>query len=206
MSPNEKFHKAFEVFKKYHQEVPLEVFGSDPYKTLISTMLSARTNDDTTLPVCNRLFQIAPDIHALHNMTEDEIRKIIYPVGFYKVKAKHLKKTADIIITKHYSVIPKTRQELEELPGVGRKTANLVLARAYNQDEISVDTHVHRISNMLGWVHSDNPLQTERQLRRILPRKYWRDTNRLMVGLGRQFRSAKKLKEFFINEGLIRAH
>jgi|SRR3989344_848651 len=204
MKTKDKYQKAFAVFRKYHQEVPLEVFGSDPYKTLVSTLLSARTNDDTTLPVSNRLFQKAPDIAALDAMTQEEIQRIIYPVGFYKTKAKHLKQTARIIMTKHYSNIPKTRVELEELPGVGRKTANLVLARAFGQAEISVDTHVHRISNMLGWVSTDDPIQTERKLRRILPRKYWPDVNRLMVGLGRQFRSKKKLYEFLQEQELIK--
>ena len=124
--------KVYTVFKKNYTLVPLEVFGKDSYKTLISTLLSARTNDDTTLKVCQeKLFVKAPDIKTLNKLTQDEIQKLIYPVGFYKTKAKHLIKLTEKLLKDFNGEIPGTRKDLTSLSGVGRKTANLVLNRAF---------------------------------------------------------------------------
>lgn len=195
---SKNFHQVFETFRKYAQGVPLEVFGDDPYKTLVSTLMSARTNDSTTLAAAKRLFKVAPNLDHLDQLDRTEIQKLIYPVGFYKTKAKHLKKLAGMI-----KKVPNTREELMRLPGVGRKTANLVLNRAFNIPAIAVDTHVHRISNLLGWVHTKTPEQTEKELTKILPKKYWPDINRLFVSIGRQFTSKKKLEEFLKKKKLI---
>ncbi len=197
-----KYQKVFKVFQKNYQEVPLEIFAKNPYKTLISTILSSRTNDNTTLPAAKRLFNKAPNIRSLDQLDELEIINLVYPVGFYKTKAKHLKKLSKIILSKYQGKIPKTREELMILPGVGRKTANLVLSRAFDQPAIAVDTHVHRISNLLGWVHTKTPLETEKELGKILPKKYWRDINRLFVSLGRQYKG-QKLIEFLHSNKLI---
>jgi len=177
--------------------VPLEVFGRDPYKTLISTVLSARTRDETTLKVSKELFKKAPNLKELNKLNEIQIQKLIYPVGFYKTKAKHLKKLASII-----NKVPKTKAELTKLPGVGVKTANLVLNRAFRIPAIAVDTHVHRISNLLGWVKTKSPQETEKSLVKVVPKKYWSDMNRLFVSIGQQYRSEKKLKEFLNSQGL----
>lgn len=190
--------KVFKVFRKNYKVVPLEVFGDDPYKTLVSTLMSARTNDDTTLAAAKRLFAIAPTIQQLAKLNRPTIQKLIYHVGFYKTKAKHLKRMSGMI-----TKIPKTREELMKLPGVGRKTANLVLNRAFGIPAIAVDTHVHRITNLLGWVHSNSPEQTEKELIKILPKKYWPETNKLFVSIGRQFTSKRKLDEFLRKEKLI---
>src|SRR5688572_20058420 len=141
------FPEVFKIFKKNYVLVPLEVFGSDPYKTLISTVMSARTNDDTTLAASERLFKIAPSLHHLDTLEVRDIEKLIYPVGFYKTKARHLKQLTDILIVRYHAQVPQTREELMALPGVGRKTANLVLNRAFAIPAIAVDTHVHRITN-----------------------------------------------------------
>lgn len=178
--------------------MPLEVFGEDPYKTLISTILSARTRDETTLKVSKELFKVAPNLAKLKSLDIKTLEKTIYPVGFYKTKARHLHELAAMTET-----IPNSRDGLMKLPGVGRKTANLVLNRAFNTPAIAVDTHVHRISNLLGWVHTKTPQETEKELVRILPKKYWSDTNRLFVSIGQQYRSEKKLKEFLKTQGLL---
>ncbi len=178
--------------------MPLEVFGSNPFKTLISTILSARTKDEVTLEASRRLFTIAPNLKILSGLDTKILEKTIYPVGFYKTKAMHLQKLA-----KQTDKIPKTREKLMELPGVGRKTANLVLNRAFGIPAIAVDTHVHRISNLLGWVKTKTPEQTEKELIKIIPKKYWPDTNRLFVSIGRQFTSKKKLEKFLKKEKLI---
>jgi endonuclease-3 len=193
------FEKVFKLFKKKYVLVPLEVFGSDPYKTLISTLMSARTNDDTTLAAAKRLFEKAPTLKSLRGLDENSIAKLIYPVGFYKTKAKHIKKLANMI-----NQVPKTREELVKLPGVGRKTANLVLNRAFKIPAIAVDVHVHRITNLLGWVKTKTPEKTELELIRVLPKKYWPDTNKLFVSIGRQFTSKKKLEDFLKSNQLIK--
>ena len=192
------FSRVFTTFKRHYRLVPLEVFGNNPYKTLISTLLSSRTNDNTTLVASKRLFAVAPSIKALRRLNLATIEKFIYPVGFYKTKAKYLKKLAGLI-----DKVPKTREELMELPGVGRKTANLVLNRAFGIPAIAVDTHVHRITNLLGWVKTKTPEQTEKELVKILPKKYWSDTNRLFVSIGRQFTSKKKLEGFLKENKLV---
>lgn len=197
------FAKVFAVFKKHYKIIPLEAFGSDPYKTLVSTLMSARTNDDTTLKAARRLFAKAPNLKSLGQLDELEIRNLIYPVGFYRTKAKHLHNLAGSLLVKNRGKIPKTREELMKLPGVGRKTANLVLNRAFDVPAIAVDTHVHRITNLLGWVHTKTPEQTERELIKVLPKKYWPETNRLFVSIGRQFTSKKKLEEFLEKNKLV---
>lgn len=197
------FPKVFSVFRKRYKLVPLEVFGRDSYKTLVSTLMSARTNDSTTLPAAKRLFSKAPNLNDLSNLSVSEIQKLIYPVGFYKTKAKYLHLLAEKLLRDFKGKVPKTREELMQLPGVGRKTANLVLNRAFHIPAIAVDTHVHRITNMLDWVHTKNPEQTEKELVKTLPKKYWPDTNRLFVSIGRQFTSKKKLEEFLKKNKLV---
>ncbi len=193
------FQSVFKTFRKHYKLVPLEVFGVDPYKTLVSTLLSSRTKDEVTLEASKRLFKIVPNLKSLGQLDELEIRNLIYPVGFYKTKAKHLYKITRL----HLVIVPNTREALMKLPGVGRKTANLVLNRAFGTPAIAVDTHVHKISNMLGWVKTKNPEATEKELIKILPKIYWPEVNRLFVSIGRQFTSMKKLVEFLKKEKLI---
>ncbi len=190
------FSSVFKAFKGNYTLVPLEVFGKDPFKTLISTILSSRTKDEVTLEASKRLFSKSSNLKQLKNLNTEVIEKLIYPVGFYKTKAKYLK---NLNITK----VPKTREELMEINGVGRKTANLVLNRAFGIPAIAVDTHVHRICNVLGWVKTKTPQQTEMELIKIIPEKYWPDLNRLFVSIGRQYTTNKKLIEFLKKEKLI---
>ncbi len=194
-----KLDIVYKAFKRNYILVPLEVFGKNPFKTLISTILSARTKDEVTLQASKRLFAIAPSLKILSNKDIPLIEKTIYPVGFYKTKAKHLHTLAGL----HLTHIPKTREELMKLPGVGRKTANLVLNRAFGIPAIAVDTHVHRICNVLGWVKTKTPEQTEKELIKIIPESYWPDLNRLFVSIGRQYTTNKKLIEFLKKEKLI---
>ncbi len=201
MSPN--FQNVFKVFKRYYKKIPLEIFGKNSYKTLVSTILSSRTKDEITLVASKRLFKKADNIFKLDQLDQSEIRNLIYPVGFYKTKAEYLKKIAKIITTRYKGKIPRTKNQLLRLPGVGSKTANLVLNRAFKIPAIAVDTHVHRISNILKWVSTKTPEQTEKELVKILPKKYWSDINRLFVSIGRQFTSKKKLINFLKKNKLI---
>jgi endonuclease-3 len=197
------FEKVFVCFRKHYITVPLETFGTNPYKTLVSTILSSRTKDETTLQASKRLFKKAPNINKLGKLSQQEIRKLIYPVGFYKTKAKHLKSRTNILNNKFNGKIPKMKKELVKLPGVGRKTANLVLNRAFAIPAIAVDTHVHKISNLLGWVDTNTPEKTEKKLVKILPKKYWSEINRLFVSIGRQHTTKKNLENFLKNNSLL---
>jgi len=200
----DKFEKTFAAFRKYYKPIPLEVLGKNPYKSLISVLLSSRTLDTTTHKAARKLFKKAPNVKKLSLLDENTIRKLIYPVGFYNTKALHLKRLSKIILTNFKGEIPQTRKELMKLPGVGRKTANLVLNRAFGKPAIAVDTHVHRISNLLGWVKTKTPEQTEKALESILPRKFCSDINRLFVSIGQQYRHKTELLDFLIKKGLLR--
>ncbi len=174
-----------ESYKNFVEPVvTLVAKDNDPYKVLVSTVLSLRTKDATTHAASLRLFEKADTIEKLDKLSEDEISKTIYPVGFYKTKAKNLKKITRIIIEKHNGKVPDSMEELLKLPNVGRKTANLVLAKGYNIPAICVDIHVHRISNRFGLIKTKDPLETEMELRRILPKKYWIEYNDLLVPYG----------------------
>ena len=158
----------------------------DPFKVLISTILSARTKDDVTAAASYRLFEAAPDAEALAAMTPARIAELIYPVGFYRTKAKNLRSTARALLRDFGGRVPDEIEALVQLPGVGRKTANLVLTEAFRKPAICVDTHVHRITNLWGYVDTENPTGTEMALRAKLPRRYWLRLNAILVSFGQQ--------------------
>lgn len=171
----------------YHTPVVdlIAVQTRDPFKVLVATILSARTKDETTSKASRRLFNEAPDVHALAGLSEEKIRELIYPVGFFKNKAKYLYSLPDALKPHDYKV-PAELDELLKLPGVGRKTANLVLSVAFDKPAICVDTHVHRIMNIWGFVNTKNPESTEKALQKILPVKYWKKVNSILVAFGQE--------------------
>ena len=157
----------------------------DPFQILIGTLLSARTQDATTAAASARLFAKAPTPKAMLKLTVTQIEKLIYPVSFYRHKAKHVKETCRILIDEFGGVVPGTMDELLTLPGVGRKTANLVLILAFaSRKNICVDTHVHRISNRLGWVKTSTPDETEQALYEATHRRWWPTINLYLVTWG----------------------
>lgn len=158
----------------------------DPFAVLVSTMISLRTKDEVTAAAAARLLQRTPTAQALAAMTEHRIARLIYPAGFYRTKAKHLKQAAQLLAARHGGTVPSSLEELLALPGVGRKTANLVRNLGFGLPGICVDTHVHRISNRLGWVRTRTPLETERALEAVLPRRYWIPINGLLVAFGQR--------------------
>jgi endonuclease-3 len=163
-----------------------ERYRRDPWAVLASTMVSLRTKDEVTLAVSKVLLDTAPTPAALLELPEEAVARLIYPAGFYRNKAANLKKTALIITEQYGGRIPADMDALLGLPGVGRKTANLVLIEAFDMDGICVDTHVHRIANRTGWVSASTPEQTEFALREVLPRKYWKRINALLVRYGQR--------------------
>jgi endonuclease III len=160
------------------------VQSRDAYRVLIATILSSRTKDEVTAEASSRLFDCAPDIDSLARLDSDRISELIYPVGFYKTKAVHLRKAARLLKEQWGGMVPDSIEELVKLPGVGRKTANLVLTVAFDKPAICVDTHVHRIMNIWGYVTTSTPLETEQVLRDKLPQPYWKKVNRLLVAFG----------------------
>lgn len=162
----------------------IQIQTNDPFKVLITTILSARTKDETTARVAKKLFSKVKNVNDFRKLSIVEIEQLIYPAGFYHEKAKKLKSLPDILQENFNGIIPQTVEELIELPGVGRKTANLVVAIAFNKPAICVDVHVHRINNRLGYLSTKNPLETEMTLRKHLPEKYWITYNSCFVSFG----------------------
>ena len=157
---------------------------NDPYQVLISCLLSLRTKDKTTIEASSRLFKVADSPKDMVKLTRLCIQKLIYPVGFYRNKSQVILGVSRKILEDYGGRVPEEMDELLKLKGVGRKTANLVLGLGYDKPAICVDTHVHRISNRLGWVKTKAPEETEEALRKIVPRHLWIDLNTTIVTFG----------------------
>jgi endonuclease-3 len=161
-----------------------ERYTRDPWAVLVSTILSLRTKDEVTIEASTRLLARAPGPEELSRLREETVAKLAYPAGFYRTKAANLKKIARILLEKYGGRLPADMDELLALPGVGRKTANLVLTEAFDLPGICVDVHVHRICNRGGWVETKSPEETETALRASLPQRYWKGINSLLVLYG----------------------
>lgn len=157
---------------------------NDPFKILIGTILSARSRDENTSKVVHKLFLKYKDAKELADADIDELKSIIHSIGFYNTKALRIKKVSQIIAEKYDGMVPNRINDLLELPGVGRKTANCVLVYAFNEPAIPVDIHVHRISNRLGLVNTKNPKDTEAELSKIVDKKHWLVLNNTFVRYG----------------------
>ena len=155
-----------------------------PYRILSSTIISLRTRDAVTAEASERLFKIAPNFEKLYSINEELVTNAIKPCGFYLRKAHQLKEIARIVIEDWQGIVPKDEEKLLSLPGVGIKTASLVMNISFGMDAICVDCHVHQISNRLGWVETATPEETEKELKKILPRKFWIPINEIFVMWG----------------------
>jgi endonuclease-3 len=157
----------------------------DPFRVLVATMLSAQTKDAVTEAASRRLFRVARSPRRLARLRHDRIERLIYPVSFYRTKARHVREASRQLISRFGGRVPSRRDDLLTLPGVGRKTANLVLILSLaSRDSICVDTHVHRIANRLGWVRTKSPEATEQALYAVVPRRYWPEINLRLVTWG----------------------
>ncbi|OQZ01796.1 MAG: endonuclease III [Candidatus Brocadia sp. UTAMX1] len=155
-----------------------------PFHVLISCILSLRTKDSTTREASGRLFALADNPEEMEKIPVERLEKIIYPVGFYRIKARKIKEICAVLIKTYLGKVPDEIDELLKLNGVGRKTANLVVTLGYQKPGICVDTHVHRITNRWGYVKTRNPHETEFALREKLPKKYWLTINDILVTFG----------------------
>ena len=182
MSDIQERLEALKILENYYKnQLCAVVKYKDSYKVLISCIISLRTKDEVTDKASKKLFEKADTPFKMVNLTPEEISKLIYPSGFYRRKGFQIWKISKILIDKYNGQVPCDIEELLKLNGVGRKTANLVLSVGCGKPAICVDTHVHRISNRLGWVGTDNPTQTEFELMDIIPKEYWSKINNLFV-------------------------
>lgn len=185
-----KIDNIYNILKKeiVNYNVPIvdlmKARGNNTFNILIATILSARTKDETTAKAVSKLFLKVKDFEDLEKIELKELERLLYPVGFYKTKAKHLKKLAVMIRKEFNNKIPSEIDDLIKLPGVGRKTASLVMTAAFDKHAITVDTHVHRIMNRFGYVKTKTPYETEMALRKKLPKKYWKNINYFLVSFG----------------------
>lgn len=187
---NKNIDKVIAVLKETLKDLPdpsVTLVGKKwktPFHVLISCLLSLRTKDQTTLPASERLFALANTPSEMLKVSIERIEKAIYPVGFYKTKARTIHGACHDILEKFSGQVPSDLDILMTIKGVGRKTANLVLTEGFGIKAICVDTHVHRISNRFGYVKTKNPHETESALRKQLPKKFWIDYNALLVVWG----------------------
>ena len=185
----EIFSKLKQELKKHTEPVlsrkKRDEIKSSPFNTLISCILSLRTKDEVTDKASIRLLKKYDTPKKILGLSEEQIREMIFPVGFYKVKAKRIKEISKTLIDKYAGRVPEDFNELLKLKGVGRKTANIVMVYGHKKhDYIPVDVHCHRIPNRLGWIKTKNPEETEEALKKILLKKYWDDFNNLFVKFG----------------------
>lgn len=180
MDTDELMRRLFEL---YPDGCTVDV--REPFFALISTVMSHRTRDDVTYPAAKKLFERFSTPEEMVEADVEDIEELIRDVGFYRVKAGRIKEISRILLEDYNGKVPDDMETLLKLPGVGRKTANCVLAHAFlKEDALAVDTHVHRISNRLGRVVTKNPEETEMELKKLLPQKYWRHVNILLVKFG----------------------
>jgi endonuclease-3 len=164
--------------------VTLVSYNKDPYQVLVSCILSLRTKDKTTIEAAKRLFKVASSPEAVVKLSKPRLEKIIYPVGFYRTKARVILDLSRRLIDEFGGRVPAKFEELLSFKGVGRKTANLVLGLGFGIPAICVDTHVHRISNRLGWIKTKTPEKSEAALKKIIPRRLWIELNTVLVAFG----------------------
>lgn len=204
----ELFDILEDAVKKYPEPLAEHVFHwtKSPFFTLVSTILSARTKDSLTITKLPALWKRAKTAKEFSLFTTDELEQLLFPIGFYKTKARHLIQLGHLVHEELQDRVPDEINELIKLPGVGRKTANLQLSVVNNKPAICVDTHVHRIMNHLGYVHTKTPEQTEIALRKKLPRELWQRTNRILVLLGQNLANQTQTKnpENILNRYVLR--
>jgi endonuclease-3 len=188
---SKNIEKIMRILKSHYpstEKTTLNRMRSNPdaFKILISCLLSLRTQDKNTEKVSEKLFETADTPKKILKLPIKKLEKLIFSSGYYKNKARTLKHVSEIILKDYNGKVPNTREELMSIKGIGPKTANIVLAFAFNQPVIPVDVHVHVISNRLGWVNAKTPEKTEEELEKVLPKKYWRNFNAIFVQFGQE--------------------
>ena len=189
---HEKRWKIFNALKNQIKEPKTELIYKNSFELLIAVILSAQTTDIQVNRVTKKLFKIAPDPGSLSELSLDKIESLINSIGLYKNKAKNIQHTSKLLITKYNSNVPQSRKELETLPGVGRKTANVILNTIFNQPVIAVDTHIFRLANRINLAKAKTPLEVEKKLTRFTPDEFLIDAHHLLILHGRYVCKAQK--------------
>lgn len=184
--------EIYEILLQSYPEAGIALQYGSPFQLLIATILSAQCTDERVNKVTPELFRLFPDPAAFHRASIEDIETAIFSTGFYRNKAKSIQGASRALLEKHGGKVPETLEELVELPGVGRKTANVLLGHCFGQPGMVVDTHVKRISNLLGLVSSHNPVVVERELMEILPPEKWVQFSHLMAHHGRAICIARR--------------
>lgn len=187
------FHLAQEKYNNSKKRLAGEGWQHD-WQVLITTIYSAQSRDETTIPVMENAFVKLPTLQSWSKVPVSKIELLTRKINYYKTKSKNAKATAQMLLKNFNGKVPETIEELITLPGVGRKTANLVITEIHDKEGICVDTHVHRISNVFGFVKTKTPHQTELELMKVAPRKYWSKINRIFVLWGKEVRGRDKKK------------
>jgi len=195
--------KKIRELVKNREDVRLAAEWKEDWKCLISTILSSQTKDETTIKISNILYKKYPTLKSLSKAKLNDIKKIIKPINFYKTKAKHILLTSKILIARYRGKIPKDREKLMELPGVGRKVANVYLVQVHKAAAIGIDTHVSFLSHALGWTKNKNPYKIEKDLEKLFPSRYWNSINYILVRFGRIYPTRKKQVEKLKKEKII---
>ncbi|MFH1591943.1 MAG: endonuclease III [Candidatus Woesearchaeota archaeon] len=184
---NEKALKILKILKKEYvkHSRPVSTFfqetTKDTFKVLISTILSPRAKDTQTEKVSKKLFKIAATPEKLVKLNTKRLQKTVYSIGFYKVKSKRIKQASQYLLTNHKGRVPNKQEELMKIPGVGRKVANIILSECFKLSFIPVDVHMHRLPNRLGLIKTKKPIETEKALMKLYPKKEWRTLNKYFV-------------------------
>ena len=189
---HEKRWKIFNALKNQIKEPKTELIYKNSFELLIAVILSAQTTDIQVNRVTKKLFKIAPDPGSLSELSLDKIESLINSIGLYKNKAKNIQHTSKLLITKYNSNVPQSKKELETLPGVGRKTANVILNTIFNQPVIAVDTHIFRLANRINLAKGKTPLEVETKLTRFTPDEFLIDAHHLLILHGRYVCKAQK--------------
>lgn len=190
MSP-ENIHLIFETLQRKNPNPQTELDYSDAFTLLVAVMLSAQTTDVAVNKATPALFKKASTPHTMASLSVEDIASCIRTLNYYPTKAKHIKAMAEILLKEHHGIVPHTRESLEALPGVGRKTANVVLNIAFHQPTLAVDTHIHRVSNRLGLCATKTPLATEQELLKVIPEEFLMNAHHLLILHGRYTCKAK---------------
>jgi len=189
---HEKRWEIFNALKNQIKEPKTELIYKNSFELLIAVILSAQTTDIQVNRVTKKLFKIAPDPGSLSELSLDKIESLLNSIGLYKNKAKNIQHTSKLLITKYNSYVPQSRKELETLPGVGRKTANVILNTIFNQPVIAVDTHIFRLANRINLAKGKTPLEVETKLTRFTPDEFLIDAHHLLILHGRYVCKAQK--------------
>lgn len=207
VSKKERAQQIIKALKKATQNIPEPMsnmikkeYHNDPFLILISCLLSLRSRDTVTYPVSKELFKKAQTPQQFIEMPLDDLEKLIHRIGFYRRKAQTIKEMSKEIMERFNGIVPTNEEELLSIIGIGRKTANLVRSVAFTIPALVVDTHVHKLSNVLGLVSTNTPEQTEKELMRILPRNQWIEYSRLLVQCGQNMKKCKPYIEPFIKK------